>query len=518
MRLRIKASYLWLPVDKDAEQVQLDFYIQGKKINELDIHLGESDFDFYTYVDMSEYIGEELEICTRAAENKLDFLFFYEEKPQNVYPFRPKLHFSPEIGWHNDPNGLVYENGIYHLYYQWNPFGVVWGNMQWGHAQSTDLIHWEHKPAVLFPNETGTMYSGCGFIDKENKTGLGKDALLFYYTAAGGINEWSRKAGNKFTQRLAYSLDGGLTLEHSERFFMEHIMGENRDPKVFYYEPHDIYIMLLYLDGFEFSLYRSKDLLHWEESQRLNFEGMWECPDLFELRVDNDPETTKWIFWSADGFYVVGSFDGFRFEAESGVKKAYIGNLLYAAQTYSNVSNRIISVAWMRMKNDKGNYRGLMSIPTELSLKKIGDDYAVSFAPVRELEQLEGRIHTLEKHTKNFEIPLEKKATKICLKWKKEESGEAHIRLHNIQINIQFEEGKISFAEIERRTEAIYSFFDRSQPLSLMLLIDQEVIDFFGNDGIIYGAVETGENVLRHTLECQSDAEIQEGAWCRFHL
>ena len=155
--------------------------------------------------------------------------------------------------------------------------------MHWGHAVSKDMIRWEHCPVVLKPDETGTAYSGCAIQDKNNLAGFGKDALLYYYTAAGGRNEWSRSRGNLFTQRLAYSLDNGQTLKVSDKFKIEHIVNENRDPKVFYHEPTKAYIQVLYLDENEFVLYRSEDLLEWKEIQRLDFHGMWECLSLIHI-------------------------------------------------------------------------------------------------------------------------------------------------------------------------------------------------------------------------------------------
>ena len=238
------------------------------------------------------------------------------------YSDRPALHFTAETGWINDPNGLVYADGVYHLYYQWNPFGTEWGNMHWGHAVSRDLITWEHRPVALMPDEFGTVYSGCGWQDHEGVAGFGKDALLFYYTAAGGSNQWSTDQGNKHTQRLAISTDGGETLQKVGTV-IEHIKGENRDPKIFWHAESGAYIMVLYLDGTEFAIFRSADLLHWQESQRFSAERMWECPGLFALPVEDRPGEKKWVFWSADGYYRIGDFDGYAFHPETEVLTGY---------------------------------------------------------------------------------------------------------------------------------------------------------------------------------------------------
>ena len=161
-------------------------------------------------------------------------------KPDTDYPFRPRIHFTAPTGWINDPNGLVFTDGIWHLYHQWNPYGTEWGNMHWGHAVSHDLINWEHKGIVMELDEFGTVYSGCGWQDHANAAGFGRDTLLFLYTASGGCNQWSIDAGNQHTQRLAVSTDQGGTLRKSG-LILDHIKGGNRDPKVFYHPESKAY-------------------------------------------------------------------------------------------------------------------------------------------------------------------------------------------------------------------------------------------------------------------------------------
>ena len=206
MTLKIGKPYIWLPVSKNAPETKLHFFIEGKKVQEIDIHLGKTDCEFYGCWDASAFVGKEIQI-EGADKELLEGIFCYEKPYENVYPYRPKLHFAPVTGWHNDPNGMIYADGFYHLYYQWNPYGTGWGNMHWGHVKSKDMYHWEQEGMAMAPDEKGTVYSGCAIQDKDNLTGCGKDALLFYYTAAGGRNQWSEDAGNLFTQRLAFSVD-----------------------------------------------------------------------------------------------------------------------------------------------------------------------------------------------------------------------------------------------------------------------------------------------------------------------
>jgi len=293
---------------------------------------------------------------------------------------RPAIHLSEEYGWINDPNGLIYDDGIYHFYYQYNPFGVRWENMCWGHAISDDLIHWKRLDPVMYPDEFGTMFSGCGLKNERGLLGLPKDALLFFYTVAGNANDWSK--GRAFEQRIAYSLDGGITLNKMPLPCIGEMEEGTRDPKIFWHEETDSYVMVLYIYKNEFAIFRSSDLQNWSETDRFSLDKAWECPGLFKLRTDDDTE--KWVFWSADGFYYIGEFDGFKFQSDGKRHNAYVKDLPYAAQTYSGVDS-VISVPWLRMKNAGRLYTGAFGIPVELSLRKKDDDYVLVQWPVNQL-------------------------------------------------------------------------------------------------------------------------------------
>ncbi len=509
MIFHILEPYLWMPVNKKNPVVKLHFYCNNSKFQEVDIQLGGTDGDFYTTMDVSKYLGQDIEIKGEIPEDMFYNIFCCKEEVQNIYPFRPKIHFAPEIGWHNDPNGLVYADGVYHLYYQWNPYGVIWGNMHWGHAVSKDLLTWEHRPMVMEPDQYGTIYSGCGWQDKENAAGFGKNTLLFFYTASGGCNQWSVDAGNQHTQRLAISTDGGETLQRIDGTILPHIAGGNRDPKIFYHKESAAYIMVLFLDDYEFAVFRSADLLHWEETQRFSAEKMRECPDLFELSVDNAAGEKKWVFWSADGYYLVGSFDGYHFTSESEVLCAYSTGLAYAAQTYAGVEDRIISVAWLRLENDRGNYRGLMSVPTELSLLKTDNGYKLHFHLTKEFLACRQLCGKLEKGGKFFETGLKGLPAEIIINWKAQETGYTKLLIGDTVVTVNFDKSSIEFVNPQIYSEAIVVPFDQKESLSLDFIMDQEVIEFFGNDGVICGAVETEENLLRKKFVMESAAELE---------
>ena len=202
--------------------------------------------------------------------------------------YKPSLHFTPSYGWMNDPNGLVYHDGIYELYYQHNPRGIDWNCMTWGHARGTDLLHWEDLGDVLEPDENGLMFSGCAIRNDRGLLGLPEDALLFFYTAAGHSSRESK--GKPYTIRLAYSTDGGNTLIKKDGKLangevIETLAAENRDPKVFWHEESGAYILVLWIENNDFGIWRSEDLEQFTMTQRVTLESGYECPDLFRLPV-----------------------------------------------------------------------------------------------------------------------------------------------------------------------------------------------------------------------------------------
>lgn len=292
-------------------------------------------------------------------------------------------HYHAPVGFLNDPNGLVFHQGVWHLYHQHNPFDKVWGNMTWGHATSKDLMQFTFQGDVLRPDERGVIYSGCGLLNLRGCFGLPTDALLFFYTSAGGIDEKYGRDG-VFTQRMAYSLDGGETLIKYEGFELPEMEKETRDPKVFWHEESGAYIMVLYLADARFLILRSEDLLHWERTQELDFPPMWECPDLVCLR-DAESGVKKWAFLSADGYYFIGDFDGHTFTPETKLLSLYGSKLPYAAQTYSNVPGRVVQLSWLRTENRGEEWTGVMSAARELSLGKDADGWYIRQQFAREL-------------------------------------------------------------------------------------------------------------------------------------
>ena len=306
--------------------------------------------------------------------------------------YRPQFHFTAKKNWLNDPNGLVFVNGEYHLFFQHNPGGIQWGDMHWGHAVSKDLFHWKELPIALAPDNLGTMYSGSADIDFANTSGfgkIGKPPMVAMYTAA----------GKPFTQCLAYSTDSGRTwTKYSGNPVLKNIKGENRDPRIFWHKPSNQWIMALYLDGDEFGIFGSPNLKEWKELSRLHLPGSSECPELFEMPVEGpliggEPRS-KWVFFGGNFRYLVGTFDGRTFSPEPAPEnepQMIDFGQFYASQTYSNVPDgRRIQIGWM---NGPGPLPGMpfnqqMSVPCDLTLRNASNGYQIWRTPVPELSSL----------------------------------------------------------------------------------------------------------------------------------
>jgi sucrose-6-phosphate hydrolase SacC (GH32 family) len=345
-------------------------------------------------------LAQALPCSIRAAESerRAEDNGLYHEK------YRPQFHFTPRKNWTNDPNGLVYYKGEYHLFFQHNPKGINWGNMTWGHAVSADLMHWRQLPNAIEPDELGTIFSGSAVVDWNNTSGFKagtEDVLVAFYTSAGA----HAPVKVPFTQSIAYSNDRGRTwIKYKDNPVIGHIRANNRDPKVIWHEPMKTWIMALYLDKNDFALLGSKNLKQWEMLQELKLSGSRECPDFFELPVDDDPNDTRWVFWGGNGRYLLGTFDGREFKPQSGPHESCIGNY-YAAQTWSDIpeaDGQRIQIAWMA----GGKFPGMpfnqqMSIPCELTLRRFPEGVRLCRAPVREI----GKLRSLKCSLKHTPLP-----------------------------------------------------------------------------------------------------------------
>jgi fructan beta-fructosidase len=409
-----------------------------------------------------------------------------ESRSKNLYEekYRPQFHFTPRENWTNDPNGLVYYKGEYHLFFQHNPFGINWGNMTWGHAISKDLIHWKQLPNAIEPDELGTIYSGSAVVDWNNTSGFqtGKEnVLVAFYTSAGEHAPVERP----YTQSIAYSNDRGRTwVKYKGNPVIEHIRGSNRDPKVIWHEPTKTWIMALYLDDNDFILLSSKNLKRWTRIQDIKLPGSSECPDFFPMAVDGDRNNIRWLFWGGNGRYLLGSFDGRRFRPETEPLESVIGNY-YAAQTYSDIpesDGRRIQIAWMA----KGKFPDMpfnqqMSIPCELTLRTLPEGIRLCRVPVREIKKIRGKRYSWKntslKRWENVLCGISGELFEIKTEIELGDASQVGFKLRGTPLVYNVEKKTLSC----RSKTANLTPLDKK--IKLHILVDRTSIEIFANDG-----------------------------------
>jgi sucrose-6-phosphate hydrolase SacC (GH32 family) len=392
LEVNIEKDYLNFPVSYDEEnRTSIEIVVNGKSEIFFDIYLPDENPDFWVFVDVSAFKGKIALIKADRQDKSNAFNKIYQSDERqylsNLYKekHRPQLHFSTIRGWINDPNGLVYYDGEFHLYFQHYPYGYYWGQPHWGHAVSTDLVHWKQLADVLYRHELGGIYSGSSVVDYKNtarfKTGEYDPIVAFYTT--------TRKFGNDEAdcQNLAYSNDRGRTFTEYKN---NPVIGDRteilgtynaRDPKVIWHELTNKWVMIVY-ERIGNSVFTSQNLKDWEYQSHI--QTFWECPELFELPVDGNPRNKKWVMYGVSGDYLIGDFDGKTFIPESGMFN-YLQGKFFAAQTFNNVpanDGRRIQVGyveipgWIEIPESNPPFNGLMSFPTELTLRSTANQWS----------------------------------------------------------------------------------------------------------------------------------------------
>jgi sucrose-6-phosphate hydrolase SacC (GH32 family) len=393
----VKKRLLHFPVKNGAKKRVVTVSMDGVRVHRFEIELADADVDWWAPLDVSAWAGKRLSVVAdflpvgsraldivRQSDSLVDVRNLYRE------PLRPQLHFSAKRGWLNDPNGLVYANGEYHLFFQHNPYGCSWGNMHWGHATSRDLVHWQEHGDVLNPDDLGAMFSGSAVVDWNNTSGFGqagKPPLVLIYTAA----------GNPTTQCIAYSTNGRTFTKFSGNPVLEQITGGNRDPKVFWHESTQKWVMVLYVEHKKVHtvhFFTSPNLRNWTLASITkggigSDSFLYECPDFFELPIDGDTAKKKWILSAANGQYVLGTFDGTTFTPQTEKQPGVRGRGFYAAQTYSDSPDgRRIQIGWCQAASPGMAFNQLQSLPCELTLRSTAAGVRLHRTPVKEIESL----------------------------------------------------------------------------------------------------------------------------------
>ena len=413
----VEKKLLYFPVKTGAKSRGVTVSLNGAVARRFDIELADADADWWAPLDVSEWVGKKLSVMADVlpADSKAFNALRQSDTPldsENLYreALRPQLHFSAKRGWLNDPNGLVFYNGEYHLFFQHNPYGWNWGNMHWGHAVSPDLVHWQELGEALYPDSFGPMFSGSAVVDWKNTSGFGKDGkppLVLIYTAA----------GNPTVQCMAWSTDGRNFTKFSGNPIVKQITGGNRDPKVFWHEPSKKWVMVFYVElnkVHTIHFFMSPNLRDWSLASTIqggkngdNF--LFECPDFFELPVDGNASNKKWVLTAANSEYAIGSFDGTTFKLEGAKLSGVRGRGYYAAQTFSDIPDgRRIQIGWCQAPSPGMSFNQLQSLPSELTLRTTPEGVRLCREPVKELESLrDGTIQMGEVGSEQMELRAE---------------------------------------------------------------------------------------------------------------
>ncbi len=441
VRVTGSGRYILLPVQETNDDASVSILVDGKPDRTINVRLAKTKVDYTVPFDLSPYKGRNVVLNITTSQNRATVREAKEDACWNnmsvtdSFPaanrekFRPAFHHTPVYGWMNDPNGMFYKDGVWHLYYQWNPYGSKWQNMTWGHSSSTDLINWQHHPAAIEPDGLGTVFSGSCAIDKDDTAGFGSDAVIALYTSAAASQ----------VQSLAHSNDNGNTFEIYPGNPVITLESEARDPNMFWNEATGEWnLVLAHALEHEMLVFTSPDMKQWTLQSAFGKglgaqDGVWECPDLFELAVDGSDQK-KWVlicninpggpFGGSATQYFIGEFDGKTFtpdrDANGNVPTKWMdyGKDHYATVSWSNApDNRRTVIGWMSNWQYAAEvpimqYRSANTLPREIGLFRASDgEIYTSCTPSPEIGALRGnasvkkRSFTAGKKSRTFALP-----------------------------------------------------------------------------------------------------------------
>lgn len=542
----VDSTYLLIPIEDNAPEIEVQLSIEDSNVGvPMHIRVAQTTIDYWIPINLSEYKNKKAAL-TFPFVNKSD-IGISQIKQSSSYDYdynetyRPDFHFSPKYGWMNDPNGMVYHNGEYHLFYQYNPYGSRWANMHWGHAVSKDLVSWEHLPFALAPDSLGSIFSGSAVIDKDNTAGFGNDAMIAIYTSAGKIQ----------TQSIAYSLDNGRTFTTYEEnpVLSDLSYPDFRDPKVFWHNATNQWIMAL-ATGQTISFYGSDNLKEWNKLSEFGegigaHGGVWECPDLFPLTYNGQ---TKWVLFvsinpggpngGSATQYFIGDFDGKTFKPDALPYPLWLdyGRDNYAGVTWSNIpesDGRKLFIGWMNNWDYANHippvhFKGASTLPRELKLAHNGEHLVVANPPAEEVNALRGntkkidaftvnKSHTIdnltEGNTGSFEIEMDI------------EAGSASV-FSFILANGKGERTVFSFDPekgvfgIDRSKSGIVDFSDnfasetikaplvKKKSYQIRIFVDRASVECFVNDGELVQTNSIFPTEPYNSLSFESDEEV----------
>ncbi len=534
VRITGDGKYIMLPVQESNDDARIVVLVDGKIDKTVNVRLAKSKVDYLVPFDLTNYRGHNVLLNVITTQDRSNVREVKEDAcwkdlaladtfdTTNKEKYRPAYHHTPLYGWMNDPNGMFYKDGVWHLYYQWNPYGSKWQNMTWGHSSSKDLVTWEHLPAAIEPNGLGTVFSGSSVVDTENSAGFGKDAVVSLYTSA-DVSQ---------IQSLAHSNDDGRTFEIYPANPIITLESEARDPNMFWDAANKRWVLsLAHALIHEMLFFTSPDLKEWTLQSAFGNgigaqDGVWECPDLFKLKVEGTDDE-KWVlvcninpggpFGGSATQYFVGDFDGTTFTADKDAdgsiptKWMDYGKDHYATVSWSNAPDgRRTLIGWMSnwqyaAEVPTMQYRSANTLPREAGLFKGPDDRIyLSSTPSPELVTLRDseivKVNNKSINRKGREFALPTSNDGICeilldLDCKKADSIDIKIANKSGEfVTMRFNPSNHTLS-FDRRHSGIVDFsqdfpavtvaptFDNGKKVSLRIFIDKSSMEVFGHNG-----------------------------------
>lgn len=530
VRVNGDGKYLLMPVQESNDDATVNVLVDGKLDRTIYVRLAKSKVDYTVPLDIARYKGHDVVLNIVTTQNRSTVREAKEDVCWNNFnvtdtfdtsnreKYRPAYHHTPLYGWMNDPNGMFYKDGVWHLYYQWNPYGSKWQNMTWGHSSSKDLVNWEHHPAAIEANGLGTVFSGSSAVDTENSAGFGKDAVLAMYTSA-GVSQ---------VQSLAYSTDNGETFSIYPGNPTLALESEARDPNMFWNPDTKTWTLILAhpLDH-EMLIFTSPDMKSWTLQSKFGQglgaqDGVWECPDLFKLKVDGTDEK-KWVlicninpggpFGGSGTQYFIGDFDGKTFKADTDASgKVPTKWMDYGKDNYASVSfsdapgGRRTILGWMSNWQYAADvptvqYRSANTLPREMGLFRAKDgEIYMSSKPSPEVDALRGKlVKSAGKATvgaKGMTVGIPQ-LCEIDMEIQPERSRDVEICLRNakgqnVMLTYDVAGNKLAF---DRRESGITDFsqdfpavtaaplYSDGDTLKLRIFVDRCSMEVFADDG-----------------------------------
>ena len=534
VRVTGPSRYLLLPIQEDAEEARVRVMLDGEVHQNLNIRLARNRVDYFVPLDLASFKGRHVMLNIVTSQNRATLREAKENAcwkdmklsdtfdTTNREKYRPAFHHTPQYGWMNDPNGMFYKDGVWHLYYQWNPYGSKWQNMTWGHSTSKDLLKWEHQPTAIEVDGLGSIFSGSSVVDTANTAGFGKDAVVALYTSC-DVSQ---------VQSMAYSNDGGTTFQRYPGNPIITLESEARDPNMFWdNEAKQWVLTLAHALEHEYLFFTSPDLKEWTLQSAFGKgegaqDGVWECPDLFKLKVDGTGEE-KWAlicnlnpggpFGGSATQYFIGDFDGKTFKADTdasgriATKWMDFGKDHYATVSWSGTSpDRRTVIGWMSnwqyaAEVPTKQFRSANTLPRDLRLFRAPDGQVyLASAPSPELTALRGNMTTtvrktsVGKHTRTYSLPTAndgiceilfdldcRKADSLTINLGNKAGEQVVLTYYTQSHTLAFDRRNSGLKDFSQDFPAVTvaPTFEDGKKVSLRIFIDKSSMEVFGDNG-----------------------------------